>query len=67
MTYLLFDSAERKVTAIIKTSYTTREEIENIIGKLKEEVEDYDDIDLLDRLPDDCSVTWVFDKNYIIW
>ena len=67
MIYLLFDSEENKVIAIIRTSYTTREEIENIIGKLKEEVEDYTDLVLIDRLPDDCSVTWVFDKDYIIW
>ena len=66
MTYLLFDSAERKVTAIIKTSYTTKEEIKNIIGELKEELEDYTDVDLVDRLPDDCSVTWLFDEDYII-
>lgn len=67
MTYLLFDSAENRVTAIIKTSYTTREEIEKIIEKLKEEVEDYNDTDLYDRLPDDCAVKWVYDKDYIIW
>lgn len=67
MTYLLFDLTEREVDAIVKTSYTTKEEIESIICELKEEVEDYNYTDLLDRLPDDCSITWVHDNDYITW
>ena len=67
MRFILYDNDERNVTATITTSTTTKEEIENIIAKMKDEVEDYSEMDLYERLPDDCDLTWVLEKDYIYW
>lgn len=66
---LLKDIEDGNVDAIIKTKTTTAEEIQNIIDKVKSEVEDWTDEDIFNALPEDCKAKRVptYDNEVSVW
>ena len=68
-TILLRDINDKRIDAIITTKNTTAKEIQEIINKVKAEIEDYSCDDIFKELPKDCTVQTLFfgDEIPSVW
>lgn len=69
MTFLLIDSCEDRIDAMIESKTLSTEQIQNIIYNEIKVIEDYcsDDIDNILGNKYGCTITWVNGDDLIYW